>query len=663
MSQQQHPLFSRRQVLAAGLVAGATLPLLGGSGALAAPAPRVGVTDLGPGVQTFTMMSSAMADGTIYMSTRNVEPMKVVGYHVATRSITSVTDVFGESTQAMAVEPTGRYLYGCVRINFGDNVTPVSRLLRIDLTASGRPMEPLVEIDGLIPFAMSIAPDGTVYFAGRQKAPRLYAYTPSTGALSEVVTPDPDAQYGRSLLATDDAVYFGLRGTNPSTGAAAARLYRVERATGAATSILPAELARTSEIRDMLLHEGTLVLVNGSVGALVDEADPSTYTVLRSPLNLGKLPVPLNGRYYFAGSRGVAEYDPVARTYRSISAPDADYGGIWGLFPSDGRLLVVSAYGLVFELDPATLASEAVDLVALGAPVGTQLAMSVATAAGSVYVGGTNAIGRHDLATGAVRNINASGEAKDIVALPDRVYTGQYSGWGVMGYSPGGPDALTLLAALPAAQNRPHDLLWDAERGRLYVGSGSDANVFGALSVFDPATGTIEYALEDPFGDGRQQVRCLARREGVLFLGGESTAGAQVMAWDIGTRSELWRVSLDPAPSAVCGLAIHGHTLYALGHSGSLTVIDLRGASGRVVRTTLHPALVPDWGSLTVRGGKVYGVSKAAFFRIDHRTHVPLVLVDGLGAEWYGVPRVAVAEDDSFYGIRQRNLVRITVQG
>lgn len=662
MSEQYQ--FTRRQVLCAGLVTGATIPFLTSLPAAAgASSPRVGVTDLGPGVRTFTMMSSVQAGDTVYMSTRNVEPMKVVGYHLPTRTVTSITDVFGESTQAMAVSPDGRYLYGCVRINFGDNVTPVSRLFRIDLTATGRPLEALDEITGLIPFAMTVSPDGVVYFAGRQTSPRLYEYVPSTGTLREFATPDPAAQYGRSVLATDSAVYFGLRGTNPSTGAAAARLYRVDRATGASTSILPTEFARTAEVRDMLLVDGTLVLVNGSLGILMSEANPSSYTVLRSPLNLGKLPVKLGDRYYFAGSRELVEYDPATRVFRDVSPTGIDQGTIWGLFPYDGRLIVISAYGIAFAVDPATRTADQVDLVAAGAPAGTQLAMSVATASGTVYVGGTNAIGRHDLATGQVRNISASGEAKDIVAFPDRVYTGQYSGWGVMGYTPGGPDSLNLLAALPAGQNRPHDLLWDDARERLYVGSGSDANVFGALSIFDPATGAIEYALEDPFGDGQQQVRCLTRRDNVLFLGGEATGGGQVMAWDLDTRAELWRVTISPAPRAVCGLAIHGHTLYALGHSGSLTVIDLRGGTGALVRTTQHPALIPDWGSLTVRDGKVYGVSKAAFFRLDHRSHEPLVLVSDLEAEWYGVPRVALAEDGRFYGIRGRNLIRIEVTG
>lgn len=660
-------VLTRRQLLCAGLVAGVTLPLLPlGSAAPTAFAsdPRATVTDLGPGVQTFTMMSSVMVGDTVYMSTRNVEPMKVAAFHVPSGTVTGVTDVYGESTQAMAADPSGRYLYGCVRITFGDNTTPVARLFRIDLQAHGLPVEPLGDIDDFIPLTMSVAPDGVVFFAGRHRAPRLYEYTPSSATLREVVTPDPDAQYGRSLLATETEVFFGLRGTNPANGAAAARLYRVDRVSGEATSILPREFARTSEVRDILLHDGMLVIVNGSLGAIMNAADSTDYRMLRSPLNLGKLPVALGDRYYFAGSRELVEYDPASGAFRDVSALDVDQGTIWGLFPHDGRLLVVSAYGVVFAVDPMTRESTAVDLVAAGAPVGVQLAMSIASAAGAVYVGGTNAIAHHELATGATQNIYASGEAKDIVAFPDRIFTGQYSGWGVMGRQSDDPLSLRLLAALPTAQNRPHDLLWDESRARLFVGSGSDANIFGALSIFDPATSALEFVLEDPFGDGRQQVRSMTRRDGVLFLGGESAQGSQVMAWDIDRRQELWRVTLDPAPRAVCGLAIHGHTLYALGHSGSLSVIDLRGGRGRVVQTTLYPELVPDWGSLTFHRGRVYGVSSAALFRIDHKTHAPLTLVNDLAAEWYGVPRVAIDEPTGdFFGIRGRNLVRIEVRG
>ena len=73
-----------------------------------------------------------------------------------------------------------------------------------------------------------------------------------------------------------------------------------------------------------------------------------------------------------------------------------------------------------------------------------------------------------------------------------------------------------------------------------------------------------------------------------------------------------------------------------------------------------HPALMPNWGSLSVIQGRVYGITSAAFFRIGQSTFAPEVLVDGLAADWYGVPRVAVDEGKQVYAIKGRNLVRMT---
>jgi hypothetical protein len=654
--------FSRRRLLQAGAVTGLGLALAPpASAAVTRTGRHVEVTDLGPGVEMFTMMSSVMVGDTVYMSTRNVEPMLVVGYHLPSRTVTRVTETVGESTQALAADPGGRFLYGCARINVGDNVTPVSTLFRIDLQTPESAMEPLADIDGLIPFAMSVSPDGKVYFAGREESPRLREYDPGTGSVRIVATPEPTAQWGRCLLATETTVYLGLRGRDPATGAARAGFYAVDRASGAATSILPAELSMAAEVRDVALIGGQLVAVNGSLLALLDPADPSAYRIVRSPHNLGKLPTGSGDKLYFAGSRGLVEHDPATDQFRALAPDGVDYGSIWGLFAHDGEVVVVSAYGLLVVVDPVAVTGVLHDLVAQGAPTGPQLAMSVAAGAGAAYVGGTHAVARHDLAAGTVENLFAAGEAKDMVVLDGRLLTGQYSGWGVMGYDPATDDRFPrLLSALPAAQNRPHDLLWDADRARLYVGSGSDSEVVGALSVFDPATSRVEVAHLDPFGDG-QQVRCLARQDGTLFLGGEAVGGSQVMAWDLDAGRELWRVSLDPVPRAVCGLAVRGRRLFVLGHSGGLHVVDV--PRRRVVHSAVHPDLLPDWGSLTVRRGEVYGVSGAAFFRVDRRTFEPHVLVGDLDADWYGVPRVAVDEGGRFYGVRGRHLVRIDVGG
>ncbi|MHA7270302.1 NHL repeat-containing protein [Arthrobacter sp. HLT1-20] len=646
----------RRHLLQLGTIGALGLLMAGPGSAMAAEAQTAGglqLTDLGSGIDNFTMMSSVMVGDTLYLATRNIEPMKVVGFHVPTRKVTSVTEVFGETTQALAADPTGRYIYGCARIGGID-----ARLFRIDLNAPGRPMEALAHVVDLEPFTMAIAPDGVVFIGGRETGPKVRQYDPVTGILSVLALPDANGQYGRSLHATEDTVYFGLRARHPVTGAAAAGFYSIDRATGVPTNILPAELATTSEIRDITQVGQQLVLVNGSIGAIMDMAEPAAYKVLRSPLSMGKLPKEMNGLLYFAGGPGVVEYNPVTSKFRGVNDPSITLGAVWGLFPYQGKLVVVSAFGLVVEIDPATSASEVHDLIVAGAPVGAQLAMSIAAGNESVYVGGTNAVARHNLSTGEVRNVIGTDEAKDMVLVNGMLYTAQYSGKGIMAYDPNGSNyELHQLALLPESQNRPHDVLWDPDRARLYFGSGSDANVYGALTVFDPATSAIETFHADPFKD-KQQVRTIAQSGSTLFLGGEAVGRSQVLAWDLNTKAELWRVTFQDAPDAVCGLVVNDGLLYALGFKGKLNIVDL--ATHQVVHSAVYPALMPNWGSLSVIQGQVYGITSAAFFRITKSNHATEVLLEGLAADWYGVPRVAVDERNQVYAIKGRNLVRIT---
>ncbi|WP_038462601.1 PQQ-binding-like beta-propeller repeat protein [Arthrobacter sp. PAMC 25486] len=648
---------NRRRLLQLGVAGGAGLFLAGTGTALAAEAEGASplhITDMGSGIEIFTMMSSVMVGDTVYLATRNIEPMQVVGFHLPSRTVTSVTDVFGESTQALAVDPTGQYIYGCVRVGGGIG----ARLFRIDLQAPGLPMEALVDVADLEPFTMAISPDGVVFLGGRETGPKVRQYDPRTGVLSTLAMPDPSGQYGRSLLATRETVYFGLRARHPETGAAAAGLYSIDRSTGVSTSILPPELAKTSEIRDITLVEDQLVLVNGSIGAIMEVADPAAYQVLRSPINMGKLPREMNGLIYFAGAAGVVEYNPGTEKFRTVNDPSVVLGAVWGLFPYEGKLLVISAFGLVVEIEPETSVTVVHDLIQLGAPVGPQLAMSIAVGGGSAYVGGTNAIARHDLSSGEVRNIIGTDEAKDMLMAGGVLYTAQYSGKGIMAFDPAQPEkGLHLLSALPQGQNRPHDVLWDPQRARLYFGSGSDANVYGALTVFDPAKAVIESFHADPFGD-KQQVRTIAQQGSTLFLGGEAVGRSQVLAWDLNTQSELWRLSFDSAPDAVCGLVVDGGRLYVLGYKGKLHVVDI--AARAVVHSAAFPQLMRNWGSLSVINGEVYGVTSDAFFRLDKSTLVPEVLVAELAADWFGVPRVAVDEANQVYAIKGRNLIRIS---
>ncbi len=115
---------------------------------------------------------------------------------------------------------------------------------------------------------------------------------------------------------------------------------------------------------------------------------------------------------------------------------------------------------------------------------------------------------------------------------------------------------------------------------------------------------------------------------------------------------------MDSAPDAVCGLVVNDGLLYALGYKGKLFVVDI--AAQAVVNTALFPHLMRNWGSLSVINGEIYGITSSVFFRLDKSTLEPVVLVDEMAADWYGVPRIAVDDSHQVYAIKGRNLIKIS---
>ena len=299
----------RRHLLQLGTMGGLGLLLAGQGGAMAAEvqaAAGLQLTDLGPGIEIFTMMSSVMVGDTVYLATRNIEPMKVVGFHLPTRKVTSVTEVFGETTQALAADPTGPlHLRLCPHWRPRCPALP-DRPQRAGAAhgGAGAGGGPGTVHHGHLPGRGGVhrRPRDRAQGAPIRSGHRHPEHAGASGR-ERPIRPLPAGHRGHRLL--------WARARHPATGAAVAGLYSIDRATGVPTNILPAELATTSEIRDITQVGQQLVMVNGSIGAIMDMAEPATYKVLRSPISMGKLPKEMNGLLYFAGGPGVVEYNPV----------------------------------------------------------------------------------------------------------------------------------------------------------------------------------------------------------------------------------------------------------------------------------------------------------------------------------------------------------------
>ncbi|UNK72248.1 hypothetical protein [Microbacterium sp. H1-D42] len=628
-----------------------------------AHAPQIDITDLGPGVRAYSLAGAVNVGNTIYIASRNIEPMQVIGYNLDSRSVTSVTPCQSKVSQALTASLDGRYVYVGVDPK---STAGAANLFRLDVSQPGSPREDVARIEGFNPLHMTTAPDGVVFMVG-QGDMGVHQYDPAANEVSVLATPDPGAQWGRTVAASESTVYIGYRGRGEGGVGSAAKLFAVDRETGQSTSILPAEFQAAIELRDLAVIGETLVAVGGTavgVGiAFIDRNDPTQYTIAQTEGSLAKLPLEHEGKFYFTGGKSVLEYDPAADSFRHITPTTGALGEMWDLFVRDGRLVITSGFGLVFEIDIRTGETITHDLVDAGAPADAQLAMSVTASSRFVYVGGNNAISRHDVRSGEVVTLYAPGEAKDAAIVDGKLFTGQYSGVGILRYDPDTDGQWPVVAALlPSGQNRPQDVQWDRRHRRMFVGSQSDTAQGGALMSFDPRTDKLETEVMNPFGD-LQFVRQLYIDGNIAYLGGQLQSGdpaGTIIAWDLRSRREMWRIAPEFTQRGVTGLAVHGRHLYVMAYAGNFGVVDLR--TRKTVHAAAHNKHVPGWGTFVKHRGQVYGASATTFYRFDKHSFALEPLVEDLGGEWYGMPRVSVDERGRFYAIRKRNLIRIDVR-
>ncbi|MER5366280.1 PQQ-binding-like beta-propeller repeat protein [Streptomyces sp. NPDC002722] len=664
-----HPHISRRHVLQAGGAAGLAAALgLAGQPAAAATAddrPTVRITDLGPAVVQFSLMSAVLIGDTVYIGSRNVDPVRVIALHLPTRTVVARTDLTnGHSVQALAADPTGRYLYAGV-LQKADVGKP--NLFRWDLTTPGTPAEAIGRMGDRDVRALAVAPDGVLYAVGggAETAPALWEWDPATRAVRNAGTPGPKGTLVRAVAATATTVFFGAGTTfNGGGDTGRATLYAYDRSAGTFTSVAPPEMENDPSIRDLAVMGDTLVV--GSAGstepskvALMDLNDLSSYTVATSTGTVAKSFTEIGDTVYFAGEDGIHGYDKRTDTIAPVESDGPDLGEIWGVDSRDGKIVVTSAFGFVAEIDPAAGTSKVTELSEAGAPETPQTAMGLAAGDGYVYVGGTGTLARHSLRTGEVVNLRAPGEAKDCVVHDGALYTGQYNSLGIWRHDPHHDRQIHQVADFPHEQNRPLDVTVDRTNGLVLAGVQSDTEGGGSLWTYHPATGRSR-CFVDPI-DAMQCVRGIASQDGVAYLGGDNTLTtgprSTVVAFDPVRGEELWRI--DPQQTAgTAALAVRGRHLYGLSRKGGLFVIDLRR------RTLVHRADIREvcdgFAALVTNRGVVYGVSDTTVFRFDPRTFAVSTVVPAVNGGWYSGSHLTNDEAGHLYTMRGRNLIRIT---
>ncbi|MFE7117301.1 PQQ-binding-like beta-propeller repeat protein [Streptomyces sp. NPDC057654] len=622
------------------------------------------VTDLGPGIVGFSLMSGLLIGDTVYIGSRNLSPSRLAAFHLPTRKVTASTDLGpGKFVQGLAASPDGRYLYAGV-VYHGDGDQP--NLFVWDLNRPNVPAKALGRIPGLNVRRLTVAPDGMLYAVGMEADPGIWEIEPATGKITNIGVPDPGATQARAVSASATTVYFGA-GSNLSGGGGASRasLFAVDRTTHKMRSILPKELAPAAAIRDLevigdRLYVGTEGGTPTSLFAEIDTTDPTTYTVLATEGKTSKLFRRHGDDVYFTAGEGVYRYATGAKKIHPVPHGDADLGELWGLDYWNGSAVVTSGAGFVGEIDLTAPKLTRTDLTAAGAPAGAELGMSVTAGGGRVYVGGNGSMDVHRLSTGKTVHLDFPGEAKDGVVVGRTLYTGQYSSQGIWTYDPrkgGGPHQ---AVALPVEQNRPQGVCWDPVHRRLLAGVQCDTEGGGAFAVYDPASGKVKVHV-NPF-DENQMVRAVTSYRGVAYLGGDNPYSSgprgEIAAWDPVAGRQLWRLDLGQK-RAVNSLIVRRGLLYCLCLKGEFFVIDVK-TRAVVHRADLGTALVPGEVTFAMSRGRVYAASASTLMRFAPDTFAVSTVVGGLGGEWYGMPDLDADERGRLYTFRGRNLIQVT---
>ena len=668
----QNSHISRRAVLQAGGAAGLAAALgLAATGPAAAAEPSASpdgrstteIVDLGPAVVQFSLMSSLLVGDTVYIGSRNLDPVRIVAFHVPTGKVIGQTELAtGYSIQTLAADSTGRYLYAGV---LQKSTGPQPNLYRWDLTALSTQATPIGRMGDRDVRDLSVAPDGCLYAVGGGSAtpPALWEYNPATGQVSNLGIPDPGVTLARAVAATDTTVFFGAGSTlNGGGSAGRACLHAYNRAAQSFTLVTPSEMGADPSIRDLAIF-GDKLLVSSAASteeskvAVMRLDNPSSYSVATSVGKTAKNFASIGDQVYFANESGLCVYSVASNSISQLQLHGPSLGEIWGVDARNNKILATSGYGFVAEIDPGTGSMAVTDLGQAGASATAQTAMGLAAGAGFVYAGGNGVIARHSLKSSEVVNLNAPGEAKDAVIVDGVLFTGQYSSQGIWKYDPRSGQPISQAAGFPSAQNRPLDVCWDEVNKLVLVAAQADTEGGGSFWTYDPGTEKKQCFI-NPI-DNRQLLRAVATCEGIAYLGGglPSTDGqGTIVAFDPVAGKELWRI--EPQMGAgISALAIQGRNLYGLTRKGGIFVIDL--PRREVVHRADISSVSVGFGALVTNRGAVYGVSDTTVFRFDPKTFEAATVVPEINGAWYSGSHITNDEDGYLYTLRDRNLVQI----
>lgn len=620
-----------------------------------APLPAAS-KNLGPAVTQFSFMTSHFADSVHYVFSRNTAPGRLVGYNVFTGEVTlqiSIELNGDRSTEAFSMTSHNGYLY--IAANFESDDRRLS-LIKVD-PKTGAYTEAAPLYPARMARGMALSPDGKILLAmSQQDNARVYEFDPVDETVTEIGSFETQPrQAANAVAATEDYIFVGV-------GIEAPNLWAYNRHTQERVSILPEELKYLTGIEALALH-GNWLIAGGSgsknkpVIALISLQDFSDYRLINHNHDLVQAIAVGGDNVYFGSGEGVWKYNIVAENMARISGLKSNRGLFYYdevLYGTDGRR-EIGSYNL------NTGQTRRMDMAETGAQEWPEPGQSMISVNNKVYVAGHHALGIHNPQTGHYKNLQTSGEAKQM-AVDDEgnIYLAMYSSGTLVRFNPV-QESFHTVATAPDQNNRPRSIAYDAHNKLVLMGTQADNRGSGALTIYDKQKNSVSW-ISKPFAD--QAVGAVTAHEGIAYLGGyqgrlDPGTDARLAAWNAVTKEKLWEITPVPRQPGISSLLVVDGRLWGITSAGRFFVVDLQ------TREVVHSKeIFPRWeetGRLVRKNNLILAVNVNAVARINPDNYEDEIMIENLASRWFHWPDAAIDDNGNVYVLGDSDLLQFEI--
>lgn len=660
MNYQLTDSLTRRRVLQSS-VAAVGLAGIGSASGQSACAPGQadhGVLErIGPASLAAPLVTAELVDGTAYVVTRGLQPALLGAFDLETRSVDTYYEI-----------PTGSGAWGSTSINDGADVYVgtygVADLYRFQTDSGQISRVAEFEDDDFIWDVDAHAGDQMIY-AGTYPTGRVIEYDQSADEVRSLGPANPEEDYVRSIAVTADTVYAGV-GSH-------ADLVAIDRKTDEKEQILPSELEDDSFVYDLEATDEYIVIGTEPSGriAVIDAADYCNYDVVNAPDQRAVDAIAVVGETVYFTTRtagALYAYDITSGDLTQVATPSPG-DETRELFEHDGSLIGAAGSGAVWSYDLDDETVTLTDLQSAGLPAEPEPPQSMALLDGEPVIGGHWLFTVHDPETGEQSQFRTFGEPKAMTEVDGTLYQAIYPGAIIAKYDPASGN-VTRTATVDHQQNRPRDIHYDGQSGRLFIGTRPQYGFLGgALVAYDPQSDEIDDVHRNVVED--HSITAVTSAQGTTFVGTEIHGGAgtdpvadeaKLAAVNPDTLEQQWEMTPVPGTSVIRHITTSPagtggrNLIYGMTDGGVLFAVDPADRS-----TVVREPVADSQGDLAMRDRYVFGVDATSLYQFDTAKGETTVIRDDLDPDWYNEPQLAI-DGCAVYLLAGRDLARVTVQ-